>query len=84
MPLASWKGFLRLSLVSCPGYLSPATTRTNAVRLHQVWVPRANSRGEEPAHFEEEEDQIRNHSHKPAGRRLAQSFANRLRPIAPR
>jgi DNA end-binding protein Ku len=40
MPRASWKGFLRLSLVSCPVYLSPATTRTKAVRLRQVWVPR--------------------------------------------
>ena len=40
MPRASWKGFLRLSLVSCPVYLSPATTRTKPIRLHQVWVPR--------------------------------------------
>ena len=37
MPRASWKGFLRLSLVSCPIYLSPATTRTKSIRLHQVW-----------------------------------------------
>jgi non-homologous end joining protein Ku len=41
MPRASWKGFLRLSLVSCPVYLSPATTRTKSIRLHQVWVPDA-------------------------------------------
>src|ERR1700730_18508508 len=27
MPRATWRGFLRLSLVSCPIYLSPATTR---------------------------------------------------------
>src|ERR1051325_9010335 len=40
MPRASWKGFLRLSLVSCPVYLSPATTRTKSIRLRQVWVPR--------------------------------------------
>jgi DNA end-binding protein Ku len=39
MPRASWKGFLRLSLVSCPIYLSPATTRTKSIRLHQVWRP---------------------------------------------
>jgi DNA end-binding protein Ku len=39
MPRASWRGFLRLSLVSCPVYLSPATTRTKPVRLHQVWQP---------------------------------------------
>jgi non-homologous end joining protein Ku len=36
---ASWRGFLRLSLVSCPIYLSPATTRTKPFRLHQVWQP---------------------------------------------
>src|SRR6267154_5728282 len=37
MPRASWKGFLRLSLVSSPIYRSPATTRTKSIRLHQVW-----------------------------------------------
>ena len=45
MPRASWKGFLRLSLVSCPVYLSPATTRTKSIRLHQVWVPRGQRPG---------------------------------------
>ena len=39
MPRASWRGFLRLSLVSCPIYLSPATSRTISIRLHQVWQP---------------------------------------------
>jgi len=39
MPRASWRGFLRLSLVSCPIYLSPATTRVKSIRLHQVWQP---------------------------------------------
>jgi len=42
MPRASWSGFLRLSLVSCPIYLSPATTRTKSIRLHQVWRPVAD------------------------------------------
>jgi DNA end-binding protein Ku len=37
MPRASWRGHLRLSLVSCPIYLSPATARTKPIRLHQVW-----------------------------------------------
>ena len=37
MPRPSWKGFLRLSLVSCPIYLSPATARTKSIRPHQVW-----------------------------------------------
>jgi DNA end-binding protein Ku len=41
MPRASWSGFLRLSLVSCPIYLAPATTRTKSIRLHQVWRPAA-------------------------------------------
>ena len=39
MPRASWRGFLRLCLVSCPVYLSPATTRAKPLRLHQVWQP---------------------------------------------
>jgi len=37
MPRASWRGHLRLSLVSCPVYLSPAAARTKPIRLHQVW-----------------------------------------------
>ena len=37
MPRASWRGHLRLSLVSCPIYLMPATVRTKPLRLHQVW-----------------------------------------------
>ena len=39
MPRASWRGLLRLSLVSCPVYLSAATTRAKPIRLHQVWQP---------------------------------------------
>ena len=54
MPRASWKGFLRLSLVSCPIYLSPATTRTKSIRLHQVWQPKT-ARGA-PIEDEEEEE----------------------------
>lgn len=46
MPRATWKGFLKLSLVSCPVFLSPATTRAKAVPLRQVWVPSALSRAE--------------------------------------
>ena len=37
MPRTSWRGYLRLSLVSCPIYLSPATARTKPIRLLQVW-----------------------------------------------
>jgi DNA end-binding protein Ku len=47
MPRASWRGFLRLSLVSCPIHLSPATTRTKSVRLHQVWRPASVDEGED-------------------------------------
>jgi DNA end-binding protein Ku len=36
MPRASWTGFLRLSLVSCPVYLSPATSEAKRVRLNQL------------------------------------------------
>jgi DNA end-binding protein Ku len=36
MPRASWSGFLRLSLVTCPVYLSPATTESRRVRLNQL------------------------------------------------
>lgn len=36
MPRASWTGFLRLSLVSCPVYLSPATSESRRIRLNQL------------------------------------------------
>ena len=39
-PRAPRKGFLRLSLVSCPIYLMRAATKTKSIRLHQVWMPR--------------------------------------------
>src|SRR6516225_450685 len=53
MPRASWSGFLRLSLVCCPVYLSPATTRTKSLRLHQVWRPAA---ADEPGPEESDRD----------------------------
>ena len=56
MPRASWKGFLRLSLVSCPVYLSPATSRTKSIRLNQVWVPR--TRPAEPVEREENQEDV--------------------------
>ena len=61
MPRASWSGFLCLSLVSCPVYLSPATTRTKSLRLHQVWQP-ASIDGDEddlPARGEEQQTSAR-------------------------
>jgi len=36
MPRASWSGFLRLSLVSCPVALVPATTEAKRVRFNQL------------------------------------------------
>jgi DNA end-binding protein Ku len=54
MPRASWRGHLRLSLVSCPVYLSPATARTKPVRLHQVWrAAPAEEPDEQPDQYRE-------------------------------
>jgi DNA end-binding protein Ku len=36
MPRASWNGFLRLSLVTCPVYLAPATTESRRIRFNQL------------------------------------------------
>jgi DNA end-binding protein Ku len=35
-PRANWKGYLRLSLVSCPIVLYPAATETEKVHFHQL------------------------------------------------
>ena len=35
-PRANWKGYLRLSLVSCPIALYPASTATQRVHFHQI------------------------------------------------
>ena len=47
MPRASWRGFLRLSLVSCPIFLSPAASRTKPIRLRQVWRPGLADEGDQ-------------------------------------
>jgi DNA end-binding protein Ku len=73
MPRASWKGFLRLSLVSCPIYLSPATTRTKSIQLHQVWQPKAARRV--PIEEDEEGEQL----YRPPAR----SFNAEIRDDAP-
>jgi DNA end-binding protein Ku len=36
MPRPYWSGFLRLSLVSCPIYLAPATSERELIHLHQI------------------------------------------------
>src|SRR5258706_4362341 len=74
MPRASWKGFLRLSLVSCPIYLSPASTRTRSIRLHQVWQPRARD-GVGP-----EEDEADGQFTEDAGRLLNETMPEEARP----
>src|SRR5262249_43680476 len=35
-PRANWKGYLRLSLVSCPIALFPATSEREKIRFHQI------------------------------------------------
>ena len=35
-PRANWKGFLRLSLVSCPIALYPATSEREKISFHQI------------------------------------------------
>jgi DNA end-binding protein Ku len=78
MPRASWKGFLRLSLVSCPIYLSPAATRTKSIRLHQVWQPR-DRHGASIEDDEEDEQPSR-----PAARSFSEDFGDtRMEPSAP-
>src|SRR5215469_10521312 len=36
MPRAYWKGYLRLSLVTCPIQLSPATSQAAKTHFHQI------------------------------------------------
>ena len=55
MPRATWKGFLRLSLVSCPIYLIPAATKAKSIRLHHVQLPRGEL-GVEPEIEDEEQE----------------------------
>jgi DNA end-binding protein Ku len=79
MPRASWKGFLRLSLVSCPIYLSPAATRTKSIRLHQVWQPKAGH----GAPIEDDEEDER--SSRPATRSFSEEvdIITRAEPPSP-
>src|SRR6266446_1193092 len=67
MSRASWRGYLRLCLVSRPIYLSPATVRTQPIRLHQVW------RGAPDEGGGELEDQV-------GGQDVSERPASRLTP----
>jgi DNA end-binding protein Ku len=79
MPRASWRGHLRLSLVSCPIYLSPATARTKPIRLHQVWQGTPPEQPGEPTIWGSEGDVTdlrasRGHSHQ---------IEDRTEPVGP-
>ena len=67
MPRAIWRGFLRLSLVSCPVYLSPATTKAKPVRLHQFVIPRSEAEAETAV--QPDESREREEPHRPTARR---------------
>lgn len=58
---------------SCPIYLSPATTRTKSIRLHQVWQPKP-TRGVPVDDEEEDEQPLRS---------AARSFLDDIRGDAP-
>ena len=79
MPRASWRGHLRLSLVSCPVYLSPATARTKPVRLHQVWrAAPAEEPDEQPdQHGERDVTDLR------ASRPRSDQVEDRTEPVGP-
>jgi len=79
MPRASWRGYLRLSLVSCPIYLSPATARTKPIRLHQVWRAAPAEGGSDL------EDQVggENVPERPASRFTPDDVEDRAEPTRP-
>jgi len=79
MPRPSWRGHLRLSLVSCPIYLSPATARTKPIRLHQVWQPTpAGEAGQPPTQRRE-----RDVTDLRASRSHSDQVEDRAEPVGP-
>jgi DNA end-binding protein Ku len=56
-PRPTWKGYLRLSLVSCPVRLYPATTRSERVSFHLL-NPKTHNRIEMRAHDPETDEEI--------------------------
>ena len=79
MPRASWRGHLRLSLVSCPIYLSPATARTKPIRLHQVWQ---TTPAEEPDD-QPDRERGRDLPDLPASRPHSDEVEDRTEPVGP-
>lgn len=60
-PQTSWKGFLKLSLVSCPVRLFPATTRANRVSFHNLDPATRNRVQMRPHDAETGEEVARDH-----------------------
>jgi DNA end-binding protein Ku len=56
-PRPTWKGYLRLSLVSCPVRLYPATTRSERVSFHLL-NPKTHNRIELRPHDPETEEEL--------------------------
>jgi DNA end-binding protein Ku len=77
MPRASWRGYLRLALVSCPIYLSPTTVRTKPIRLHQVW--RATT-GDTSGDLSDQED-ARDTLDRPPSRLLPEEVEDQPAPV---
>jgi DNA end-binding protein Ku len=79
MPRASWRGHLRLSLISCPIYLSPATARTKSIRLHQVWQATPAEELDEPPTQHRERDGTDLRTSRPA----SDEVQDRTEPLGP-
>ncbi len=54
-PRPYWSGYLRLSLVSCPIFLTPATSERETIRLHQINPETGNRIRLQPIDAETEE-----------------------------
>jgi len=79
MPRASWRGYLRLSLVSCPICLSPAAARTKPIRLHQVWRGTTGDALDDLSDRNEERDIL----DQPPSRLLPEEVEDHPAPVSP-
>lgn len=62
---AIWRGFLKLSLVSCPVFLTPATRKAKPVHIHNYYLPSAEAQADPAA----AEDRQADEPHRPTARR---------------
>ena len=83
MPRGSWRGFLRLSLVSCPIYLSPAASRTKPIRLRQVWRPAATDEGEDEAQEPARRKELTEPSVPALGGHNSENDSDQPQPVTP-